>query len=66
LVLLPIIIVSQNVIPTSQDARAEADHETLTALHTINVRQLRPAPISIVVVPRWESVCESGEIESTL
>ena len=41
LVLLPIIIVGQNVISGSQDARAEADHETLTALHTINVRQLR-------------------------
>jgi hypothetical protein len=41
LVLLPIIIVGQNVISASQDARAEADHETLTALHTINVRQLR-------------------------
>jgi hypothetical protein len=40
LVLLPIIIVGQNVISASQDARAEADHETLTALQTINVRQL--------------------------
>ena len=40
LVLLPIIIVGQNVISASQDARAEADHETLTALHTINVHQL--------------------------
>ena len=40
LVLLPIIIVGQNVISASQDARAEADHETLLALHTINVRQL--------------------------
>jgi len=40
LVLLPIIIVGQNVISTSQDARAEADHETLMALHTINVHQL--------------------------
>ena len=40
LVLLPIIIVGQNVISASQDARAEADHETLTALHTLNVRQL--------------------------
>lgn len=40
LVLLPIILVGQNVISTSQDARAEADHETLTVLHTINVRQL--------------------------
>jgi hypothetical protein len=41
LVLLPIIMVGQNVISALQDARAEADHETLTALHTINVRQLR-------------------------
>jgi len=32
--------VGQNVISASQDARAEADHETLTALHTLNVRQL--------------------------
>lgn len=41
LVLLPVIIVGQNVISASQDARAEADHETLTALHTINVQQLK-------------------------
>jgi hypothetical protein len=40
LVLLPIIIVGQNVISASQDARAETDHETLTALHMINVREL--------------------------
>ena len=41
LVLLPVIIVGQNVISAQQDARAEADHETLTALHTINVHQLQ-------------------------
>jgi hypothetical protein len=41
LVLLPIIIVGQNVISAAQDERAEADHVTLTVLHTINVRQLR-------------------------
>ena len=40
LVLLPIIIVGQNVISASQDARAEADHLTLTALHAMNVRQI--------------------------
>jgi hypothetical protein len=40
LVLLPIIIVGQNVSAAAQDARAEADHETLTALQGINVRQL--------------------------
>jgi hypothetical protein len=41
LVLLPIIIVGQNVISASQDARAEADHLTLTTLHEINVQQLQ-------------------------
>jgi hypothetical protein len=41
LVLLPIIIVGQNVISASQDARAEADHLTLTTLHAINVHQLQ-------------------------
>lgn len=41
LILLPIIMVGQNVISASQDARAEADHLTLTALHEMNVRQLQ-------------------------
>jgi hypothetical protein len=37
LVLLPIIIVGQNVIQAANDARAEADHETLTAVHMLTV-----------------------------
>ena len=41
LVLLPIIIVGQNVISAAQDARAEADHETLTALHAMSQQQLQ-------------------------
>ena len=41
LVLLPVIMVGQNVISQSQDARAEADHLTLTTLHAINVQQLK-------------------------
>lgn len=40
LVLLPIILVGQNVISTAQDARAEADHETLTAIHDMARQQL--------------------------
>ena len=40
LVLLPILLVGQRVISAAQDARAETDHETLTALHLINVQQL--------------------------
>ena len=41
LVLLPVILVGQQVISAAQDLRAEADHETLTALHQINVLQLQ-------------------------
>jgi hypothetical protein len=37
LVLLPIIIVGQNVIQAANDARAEADHETLVAVHRLTV-----------------------------
>jgi len=35
LVLLPIIIVGQNVQAAASDARAEADHETLISIHTL-------------------------------
>ena len=35
LVLLPIIIVGQNVQAAATDARAAADHETLCAIHTL-------------------------------
>lgn len=38
LVLLPIIIVGQNVIQAANDTRAEADHETLTAIHRLTVQ----------------------------
>src|SRR5438309_10316773 len=40
LVLLPIIIVGQNVISAAQDARAETDHETLTTLHQMSMQQI--------------------------
>jgi uncharacterized cupin superfamily protein len=35
LVLLPIIIVGQNVQAATSDARAESDHQTLMAIHTL-------------------------------
>jgi hypothetical protein len=40
LVLLPVILVGQNVISRAQDVRAEADHETLTALHELAKLQI--------------------------
>jgi hypothetical protein len=36
LVLLPIIIVGQNVQAAASDARAQSDHETLVAIHTLS------------------------------
>jgi hypothetical protein len=50
LVLLPIIIVGQNVIQAANDARAEADHETLTAVHrlTIEVHAINEAQSDIL------------------
>ncbi len=35
LVLLSVIMVGQNVLAAASDARAEADHETLMAMHTL-------------------------------
>jgi hypothetical protein len=47
LVLLPIIIVGQNVIQSASDVRAQADHKTLTAIHrlTVDVHALNEAQI---------------------
>lgn len=40
LVLLPVIMVGQNVIQVKQDAKAEADHETLTYLANLQEEQM--------------------------
>ena len=50
LVLLPIIIVGQNVIQAANDARAEADHETLSAVHrlTVEVHAINEAQTAIL------------------
>ena len=50
LVLLPIIIVGQNVIQATNDARAEADHEKLTAVHklTVEVHSINEAQSAIL------------------
>ena len=37
LVLLPVIMVGQNVIQAASDARAEADHSTLMAIHELSM-----------------------------
>lgn len=40
LVLLPVIMVGQNVIQSQQDAKAEADHRTLTYLANLQEEQM--------------------------
>jgi hypothetical protein len=61
LVLLPIIIVGQNVISAAQDARAEADHDTLTALHTINVQQLQILHQQQTILEYLQSCANPGQ-----
>jgi hypothetical protein len=58
LVLLPIIIVGQNVISASQDARAEADHITLTTLHAMNVRQLQMLEQQQQILQQQQAILE--------
>jgi len=58
LVLLPIIIVGQNVISASQDARAEADHLTLTTLHAMNVRQLEMLEQQAKILDQQHTILE--------
>jgi len=58
LVLLPIIIVGQNIISASQDARAEADHITLTTLHAMNVRQLQMLEQQQQILQKQQDILE--------
>ena len=50
LVLLPIILVGQNVNEAANDARAEADHLTLSAIHrlTVEVHSINEAQTKIL------------------
>jgi ferritin len=41
LILLPIIMVGQNVIQGQQDAKAESDHKTLTYLANLQEEQMK-------------------------
>ena len=64
LVLLPIIIVGQNVISVSQDARAEADHLTLTTLHAINVQQLKMLEVQGEMLQQQRAILDMLKHES--
>jgi len=65
LVLLPIIIVGQNVISASQDARAEADHLTLTTLHAINVQQLKMLEVQEEMLKQQREILDMLQHKNT-
>jgi hypothetical protein len=52
LVLLPIIIVGQNVQAAASDARAESDHDTLIAIHSLTgqVHEIAEQQINILKI----------------
>jgi hypothetical protein len=65
LVLLPIIIVGQNVQAAASDARAESDHDTLIAIHTLTaeVHKINEQQIKILktIEERTDDTKNSGE-----
>ena len=60
LVLLPIIIVGQNVQAAASDARAESDHDTLLAIHTLTSEVHEIATQQTVMLKILEERVKSG------
>jgi len=60
LVLLPIIIVGQNVIQAANDARAEADHETLSAVHRLTVEVHAINEAQTTILDHLQSAVQTG------
>ncbi|MEP7135247.1 MAG: hypothetical protein ABI904_09970 [Chloroflexota bacterium] len=60
LVLLPIIIVGQNVQAAASDARAESDHKTLVAIHTLTVEVHEIAQQQTKILEFLEERSEKG------
>ncbi len=65
LVLLPIIIVGQNVQAAADDARAESDHKTLLAIHTLTseVHDIAVQQTKVLEILEKRSSGESGARE---
>ena len=62
LVLLPIIIVGQNVQAAASDARAESDHDTLIAIHTLTVEVHKIAQQQTSILKILEGRSESSDV----
>ena len=56
LVLLPIIMVGQNVIQSQNEAKADTDHETLTYLATLQDEQMQELKNQTEILLRLEEI----------
>ena len=56
LVLLPIIMVGQNVIQSQNEAKADTDHETLTYLATLQDEQMQELKNQTEILVRLEDI----------
>ncbi len=63
LVLLPIIMVGQNVIQTQNESKAETDHRTLTYLATLQDEQMEELKIQTEILKKLNG--ETQKIEPT-
>jgi ferritin len=58
-VLLPIIMVGQNVIQSQNEAKADVDHKTLTYLATLQDEQMQELKNQTEILRRLEALLET-------
>lgn len=61
LILLPIIMVGQNVIQAQNDAKADADHKTLTYLATLQDEQMQELKNQTEILVRLEELLKKKQ-----
>ncbi|MFT9057250.1 MAG: hypothetical protein ABF449_11675 [Ethanoligenens sp.] len=62
LVLLPIIMVGQNVIQSQNEAKADTDHKTLTYLATLQDEQMQELKGQTEILERLEELLQSKKM----
>lgn len=60
LVLLPIIMVGQNVIQSQNEAKADTDHHTLTYLATLQDEQMQELKNQTAILQKLEALLRKG------
>lgn len=64
LVLLPIIMVGQNVIQSQNEAKADTDHKTLTYLATLQDEQMKELKQQTEILVRLEQLMQTTKSQS--